>query len=87
MHWMTPLVIDGHIYGFAGRNKPDVQFRCVNLNDGSIVWKDDMRYQFELNGRNLTLSFLEVVYLGAMIEFLDLGKMEFLLSLIFRQRG
>ena len=74
MHWMTPLVIDDHIYGFAGRNKPDVQFRCVNLNDGSIVWKDDMRYQFELNGRNLTLSFFRGSLLRCNDRVFGLGE-------------
>ena len=36
MHWMTPLVINDHIYGFSGRNKPDVQFKCAKVSDGSI---------------------------------------------------
>ena len=57
MHWMTPLVIGDYLYGFSGRNKPDVQFKCSKISDGSIAWKEDMRYQFDLNGRDLTLSF------------------------------
>ena len=57
MHWMTPLVIKDHIYGFAGRNKPDVQFKCAAIKDGKILWKDDMRYQHNIQGRDLTLSF------------------------------
>ncbi|NCG27721.1 MAG: hypothetical protein GWP42_09285, partial [Verrucomicrobiales bacterium] len=57
MHWMTPLVIEGHIYGFAGRNKPDVQFKCARVKDGEILWEDDMQYQQKVQGRNLTLSF------------------------------
>ena len=57
MHWMTPLEIDGYIYGFAGRNKPDVQFKCARVSDGEILWEEDMRYQAEVGGREMTLSY------------------------------
>ncbi len=57
MHWSLPLLIDGHLYGFAGRNKPDVQFKCARARDGEILWEDDMRYEHEVGGRAMTLSF------------------------------
>jgi outer membrane protein assembly factor BamB len=49
MHWMMPLLIDGHIYGFAGRNIPDTQFKCANARTGEIIWENDMRWRE--NGR------------------------------------
>ncbi len=45
LHWMMPLQIDGHLYGFAGRNPPDTEFKCVELATGKIVWSDDTRFQ------------------------------------------
>ena len=84
MHWMTPLVINDHIYGFSGRNKPDVQFKCAKVSDGSILWQDDMRYQFELNGRDLTLSFFRGSILKCENRVFGLGEdgvfAEFMLS-------
>lgn len=44
LHWMMPLLIDGHLYGFAGRNPPDTEFKCVNAETGKIVWTDDTRW-------------------------------------------
>jgi hypothetical protein len=49
LHWMMPLTIDGHMYGFAGRNPPDTEFKCVNVETGAIVWHNDM--QLEQDGR------------------------------------
>jgi outer membrane protein assembly factor BamB len=49
LHWMTPLVRDGHLYGFAGRNPPDTEFKCVNADTGAIAWQDDTR--FDQDGR------------------------------------
>jgi hypothetical protein len=49
LHWMMPLVRDGHLYGFAGRNPPDTEFKCLDARTGTIVWADDTR--FEQGGR------------------------------------
>ncbi|MBI4623434.1 MAG: PQQ-binding-like beta-propeller repeat protein [Verrucomicrobia bacterium] len=49
LHWMMPLQIDGHLYGFAGRNPPDTEFKCLDAGTGRIVWSDDTR--FEQDGR------------------------------------
>lgn len=74
MHWMTPLVMNGHIYGFAGRNKPDVQFKCARVRDGKILWQDDMRYQESIGGRDLTLSFFRGSLLGVDKRVFALGE-------------
>ena len=49
LHWMMPLQLDGHLYGFAGRNPPDTEFKCLEVATGKIVWADDTR--FDENGR------------------------------------
>ncbi|MGH7957904.1 MAG: PQQ-binding-like beta-propeller repeat protein [Opitutaceae bacterium] len=45
LHWMMPLVIGGHLYGFAGRNPPDTEFKSVEVETGRIAWNDDTRFQ------------------------------------------
>ncbi len=49
LHWMMPQARGGHLYGFAGRNPPDTELKCVDLATGAIVWQDDTR--FEQDGR------------------------------------
>ncbi|NIP94422.1 MAG: PQQ-binding-like beta-propeller repeat protein [Akkermansiaceae bacterium] len=51
MHWATPLLLDGHLYGFAGRNIPDTQFKCANAETGEILWENEMRWR---EGRRIT---------------------------------
>lgn len=41
IHWTTPIVHDGFVYAFSGRNEPDARFRCVELKTGKVVWDRD----------------------------------------------
>lgn len=47
LHWTMPLQLDGHLYGFAGRNPPDTEFKCVDAATGAIVWTNDTQFQEE----------------------------------------
>jgi len=38
MHWARPLLLDGHLFAFSGRNEPDARFRCVELGTGALKW-------------------------------------------------
>lgn len=40
-HWSTPILHDGHLYAFSGRNEPDARFRCVELRTGELKWERD----------------------------------------------
>ncbi|MCE9608623.1 MAG: PQQ-like beta-propeller repeat protein [Chthoniobacter sp.] len=41
VHWTRPVLLDGHLYAFTGRNEPDARFRCVALATGDIRWDRD----------------------------------------------
>lgn len=45
MHFMMPIMKDGYLYGFAGRNPPDTEFKCVDLETGEVVWTKDYRWK------------------------------------------
>ena len=45
MHWSTPILVDGHLYGFSGRNEPDASFRCVNFATGEVRWQRDEKWR------------------------------------------
>jgi len=45
IHWMTPIINDGNLYAFSGRNEPDARFRCVEFATGKLLWDQDESWQ------------------------------------------
>jgi outer membrane protein assembly factor BamB len=45
LHWTTPVLRDGFLYAFSGRNEPDATFRCVEFKTGKLIWSRDERWQ------------------------------------------
>ena len=43
VHWSTPALVDGFLYGCSGRNAPDSDFRCIELATGKVQWTDGRR--------------------------------------------
>lgn len=41
IHWTTPVLHQGNLYAFSGRNEPDARFRCVDFKTGAIRWDRD----------------------------------------------
>ena len=41
IHWTTPILHEGHLYAFSGRNEPDASFRCVEYLTGKVKWERD----------------------------------------------
>jgi len=37
-HFGTPIISDGYLYGFHGRQESGPEFRCVNLKTGEVLW-------------------------------------------------
>ena len=70
LHWMMPLVIDRHLYGFAGRNPPDTEFKCIDAETGAVAWSDDTR--FDADGR--VNSFFRATLLQAAGRVFCLGE-------------
>ena len=44
IHWSTPILHDGFLYAFDGRNEPDATFCCVELKTGKLMWSRDDRW-------------------------------------------
>jgi outer membrane protein assembly factor BamB len=45
LHWNTPVLHDGFLYAFSGRNEPDATFRCVEFMTGRLLWSRDERWR------------------------------------------
>jgi len=41
IHWTTPILHQGNLYAFTGRNEPDARFRCVEYQTGKVLWDRD----------------------------------------------
>jgi len=41
IHFTTPVLHEGYLYAFSGRNEPDASFRCVELATGKLKWSRD----------------------------------------------
>jgi outer membrane protein assembly factor BamB len=44
MHWSQPMLLNGHLYGFSGRNEPDAILRCVEWSTGKVKWERNERW-------------------------------------------
>lgn len=40
-HWPTPIVENGLIFGFSGRNENGATLRCLDWKTGSLLWEVD----------------------------------------------
>jgi len=45
LHWATPVLHEGFLYAFSGRNEPDASFRCVEFGTGRLRWQRDERWR------------------------------------------
>jgi outer membrane protein assembly factor BamB len=50
MHWSQPILVQGMLYGFSGRNEPDVSLRCVELASGKLRWERSERWSHPAPG-------------------------------------
>lgn len=39
-HWMTPIHVDGRLYGSSGRHTGEAELRCVDLATGEVKWSE-----------------------------------------------
>ena len=37
-HWMTPIEVDGYLYGSSGRHDANAELRCIELATGKVQW-------------------------------------------------
>ena len=48
IHWSTPILNNGFLYAFSGRNEPDARLRCVEFATGKLMWDQDQRWRKSL---------------------------------------
>lgn len=90
-HFSTPLLIGEHLYGFNGRNEPDVELACVALATGKTVWSEQPRWteQWSENGqpRSAEVGMFRGQFLAIDGRVLCLGELGHLLWLGLSPQG
>jgi outer membrane protein assembly factor BamB len=91
LHWNTPIHKDGYLYGFDGRNEPDVSLACIELKTGKVMWRKVPEWDewIENNGRTSQTTFS--TFRGSLLwvdgRFLCLGELGHLLWLDLSPQG
>ena len=44
-HWSTPVLHQGYLYAFSGRNEPDASLRCLEFATGKLRWTRDEHWR------------------------------------------
>jgi outer membrane protein assembly factor BamB len=39
-HWMTPIHVNGYVYGSSGRHSENAELRCVEWATGKVMWRE-----------------------------------------------
>lgn len=76
MHWTTPLLLDGYLYGFQGRNEPDAWLASYEVATGREVWRADPEWSVTLtSGRDYRMKYLRGSLLQADGRVYALGEL------------
>jgi len=76
MHWTTPLLLDGYLYGFQGRNEPDAWLAAYEVNTGKEAWRNDPEWTIPLeSGRDYRMKYLRGCLLEADGRTYALGEL------------
>ena len=91
LHWNTPIVKGGYLYGFDGRNEPDATMVCVDLKAGKVVWREEPEWEQTVTvmgiKQTLTLSTLRGSLLQADGHTLVLGELGQLMWMDLSPKG
>ncbi|MDF1826593.1 MAG: PQQ-like beta-propeller repeat protein [Verrucomicrobiales bacterium] len=76
LHWTTPLLLDGHLYGFRGRNEPDAWLASYSVATGKENWREDFEWNIPLeSGRDYRMKYLRGSLLHADNRTYALGEL------------
>jgi outer membrane protein assembly factor BamB len=90
-HFCTPLYRDGYLYGFHGRNEPDVEFACIEVKTGKVAWSERPEWQDSLVEHGARREVAMSIFRGELISVdgscLCLGEQGHLLWLDLNPTG
>ena len=85
IHWMTPVIKDGIMYGIAGRHQQGAEVFALNPLDGKVFWKEAITWSDTIQNREVTLGLFRGSILKLEDDFLCLSELGSLLSIEMNQ--
>ena len=64
IHWMTPITIDNHMYGIAGRHQRGAEVFCTRVDNGEESWRKRLIWQSQFMDREINLELFRGSLLG-----------------------
>jgi outer membrane protein assembly factor BamB len=86
-HFGTSLYMDGHLYGFDGRNPPLIELVCFKADVGKEVWREKLEWKETVNGRPSMMSPFRASMIHADGAVLCVGEYGHLLWLELTPKG
>ena len=87
IHWMTPILSGGALFGVAGRHQQGADVFCVNPEDGKAFWRDRINWTQEMGGRSLRLELFRGAFLKVEDFFVCLSEIGSLLTVKMDKKG
>ena len=87
IHWMTPILSGGALFGVAGRHQQGADVFCVNPEDGKAFWRDRINWTQEMGGRSLRLELFRGAFLKVEDFFVCLSEIGSLLIVKMDKKG
>ncbi len=81
IHWMTPVIKDGIMYGIAGRHQQGAEVFALNPLDGKVFWKEAITWSETIQNREITLGLFRGSILKLENDFLCLSELGSLLNI------
>lgn len=87
MHFITPILRDGHLYGIDGQHQGEAKLACVDVATGEERWRDPMSWEIEFGGGPRRIGVCRGNLILADGAFLCLGELGSLLWLDLSPAG
>ncbi len=87
MHFITPVLHDGYLYGIDGQHQGEAKLACVDAATGAERWRDPMRWEIDLGGGPKRIGVCRGNLIHADGAFLCLGELGSLLWLELSPQG
>lgn len=87
MHFITPILKEGHLYGIDGQHQGEAKLACVDAATGEERWRDPMVWEIELGGGPKRIGVCRGNLIHADGAFLCLGELGSLLWLDLSPAG
>lgn len=87
MHFITPVAVDGHLYGIDGQHQGEARLVCVDAATGKELWGDPLTWEIDLGGDAKRIGVCRGNIVQADNAFLCLGEFGSLLWLDLSPAG